>query len=218
MPRKTSSVVGSAQCRSSRVSTTGCARAPAITQLVSAANCRRRNSSGAKIGLRSGGTGMSRSGASKGTFSAGSSLISARVFSRSESRRSAGTSAPPNRWRPHSAIGCSGVFCKSCEQLHSTQVCGVSRSRAWNSSMSRDLPIPGSPTISTNWPSPCRARSQRRISMAISSSRPTSGVRWRCPARRPPPLARTSRNSVTGSGTPLSSWLPRSSATNKPAI
>src|SRR5262249_11161061 len=31
---------------------------------------------------------------------------------------------------------------------------------------------------------------RRRISMAISSSRPTSGVRWRCPERRLPPLAR----------------------------
>src|SRR5262249_46935047 len=71
--------------------------------------------------------------------------------------------------------------------------------------------------ISTNWPSPCRARSQRRISVATSSSRPMSGVRWRCPARRPPPLARTSRYSVTGSSTPLSSWLPRSSTTNRPA-
>ena len=28
------------------------------------------------------------------------------------------------------ANGCSGVFCKSCEQLHSPQVCGTSRSRA----------------------------------------------------------------------------------------
>ena len=28
--------------------------------------------------------------------------------------------------RPHSAIGWSGVFCRSCEALHSTQVCGVS--------------------------------------------------------------------------------------------
>jgi hypothetical protein len=37
---------------------------------------------------------------------------------------------PPNRSRPNSAIGCSGVFCRSCEQLHSTQVCGVSRRRA----------------------------------------------------------------------------------------
>jgi hypothetical protein len=37
---------------------------------------------------------------------------------------------------------------------------------------------PGSPTIITSCPSPCRARSQRRISIAISSSRPTSGVRW----------------------------------------
>ena len=28
------------------------------------------------------------------------------------------------------AIGCKGVFWRSCEQLHSTQVCGVSRRRA----------------------------------------------------------------------------------------
>ena len=33
----------------------------------------------------------------------------------------------------------------------------------------------------------------------------TSGVRLRCPERRPPPLARTSLNSTVGSGTPLSS-------------
>jgi hypothetical protein len=40
------------------------------------------------------------------------------------------------------------VFCNSCEDVHSTQVCGVSASRARNSSISRDLPRPGSPTIS----------------------------------------------------------------------
>jgi putative tryptophan/tyrosine transport system substrate-binding protein len=74
-----------------------------------------------------------------------------------------------------------------------------------------------SPTISTSCPSLWRARSQRRISNAISSSRPTSGVRCRWPARRPAPLARTIRYSVTGSGTPLSSWLPRSLATKSPA-
>jgi hypothetical protein len=95
-----------------------------------AANCRRRNSSGAKAGVRACGRGMSRSGASKETFSAGSSLTCANALSNSASRRSAGTSAPPKRARPHSAIGCSGVFCKSCEQLHSTQVCGTSPSRA----------------------------------------------------------------------------------------
>jgi hypothetical protein len=119
---------------------------------------------------------MSRSGARKGTFSAGSIFISARVFSRSASCCSTAVSLPPNRWRPHSAIGCNGEFCRSCEQLHSVQVCGVSRRRVCSSSTRRDLPYPGSPTIRTNCPSPCRARSQRRISMAISSSRPTSGV------------------------------------------
>jgi hypothetical protein len=86
-----------------------------------------------------------------------------------------------------------------------------------NSSIRRDLPSPGSPTIINSWPSPCRARSQRRIRIAVSSSRPTSGVKLRCPERRPPRLARTNLKSVTGSGTPFSVWLPRSSATNRPA-
>ena len=40
----------------------------------------------------------------------------------------------------------------------------------------RDLPMPGSPEISTTQPSPAFACSQRRISRSISSSRPTSGV------------------------------------------
>jgi hypothetical protein len=129
MPRSTSPVVGSAQCKSSNASTTCCTRAPAITQLVSAASCRRRNSSGAKAAARSFGSGISRRGASNDTLSAGSSFTCASELSRSARRRSAGTSAPPKRCRPHSAIGCSGVFWRSCEQLHSTQVCGVSESR-----------------------------------------------------------------------------------------
>jgi hypothetical protein len=48
-------------------------------------------------------------------------------------------------------------------------------------------------TISSNCPSHCHARSRCRISMAISSRCPISGVRLRCPECRPPPLARTSR-------------------------
>ncbi len=46
-----SSEVGSAQCRSSKASTTGCDRAPARTQAVIAASCRRRNSSGGELRL-----------------------------------------------------------------------------------------------------------------------------------------------------------------------
>ena len=113
--------------------------------------------------------------------------------SSSASRFRPSTSAPPKRARPHSAAGCSGVFCNSCEDAHSIQVCGVSASRARNSSISRDLPRPGSPTISESWPSPRRARSQRRASRSSSSARPTSGVGAREPPRRPPPLARTMR-------------------------
>ena len=131
-------------------------------------------------------------------------LTSASVFSRSARRCSAGMSAPPKRWRPHSPIGCSGVFCRSCEQLHSTQVCGTSRSREMKFLDQAGFSQSRLANDHHQLPSPCRARSQRRINIAISSSRPTSGVRWRCPARRPPPLARTSRYSVTGSGTPLS--------------
>ena len=104
-----------------------------------------------------------------------------RVSSRSARRCSAGRSAP-NRWRPHSATGCIGVFFNNCDDDHSTHVWGVSPSRARNSSISRDLPMPGSPTTRASWPSPERARSQRRHRRSSSSSRPTSGVSAR--ARR----------------------------------
>ncbi len=103
------------------------------------------------------------------------------VSSRSARRCSAGASAP-KRSLPHSAIGWSGVFCRSCEALHSTQVCGVSASRAWNSSMRRDLPRPGSPTTSTSWPSPC----ERAPSGAPAGRVPPRGRRTAsAPARRP---------------------------------
>ena len=75
-----------------------------MTQLVSAISCRRRNSSGGKVVACSAGSGMSRSGASNGTF-AGSSLTWESELSKSARRCSAGTSAPPKRWRPPSAIG-----------------------------------------------------------------------------------------------------------------
>ena len=110
-----------------------------------------RGSSGAKANARSAGSGMSRSSASKGTFSAGSSLTSASVLSRSARRCSAGTSTLPNRWRPHSVIGCSGVFCNNCEQLHSAQVCGVSHADQ------REIPRSGAT---------CRGRARRRSAAA----------------------------------------------------
>ena len=184
-PRMRSSEVGSAQCRSSKASTTGCERAPARTQAVIAASCRRRNSSGANFAARSSGSGMSTSGASRGAYSAASRPISPRVFSRSARRRSSAASAPPNRSRPHSAIGCRGVFCRSCEAAHSTQVCGVSASLARNSSISRDLPMPGSPTIWTNWPSPSSARAQRRVEqrkLVLAADERRQGARPAAPA------------------------------------
>ena len=169
-----SSEVGSAHCRSSKASTIGCDRAPPEPR-----RHRRQLPAPHLLGREFRGAVRRQRDVDErresGAYSAGSSPTSCRVFSRSARRCSAGRSAP-NRRRPHSATGCSGVFCNSCDDDHSTQVCGVSPSRARNSSISRDLPIPGSPTISTSWPSPVRARSQRRLKMSNSSSRPTNGV------------------------------------------
>ena len=183
-----SSVVGSAQCRSSKASTSGWVRAPASTQAASAASWRLRNSSGDSFSARPGGSGASMTGASRGAYSAGSSPTEPSAASSSARRFSPSTSAPPKRTRPHSAIGCSGVFCNSCEDAHSTQVCGVSASRARNSSISRDLPRPGSPTISESCPSPRRARSQRRARMS-SSSRAADQRRRRARAAASPAAA-----------------------------
>ena len=107
-----------------------------------------------------------------------------------------------NAGGPIRRSGASGVFCNSCDDDNSTQVCGVSPSFKRNSSTRRDLPMPGSPTIRTNWPSPLAARSQRRRKRSSSSSRPTSGVSARAPKRRPP-LARTMRKSVDRLGDAL---------------
>ena len=67
-----SSVVGSAQCRSSKASTAGCVRAPAKYHAVTAAICRRRNSSGANFAERASGNAISTSGAIRGAYSSGS--------------------------------------------------------------------------------------------------------------------------------------------------
>ena len=119
--RMRSSEVGSAQCRSSKASTTACVRAAARIHAVIAASCRRRNSSGASFAGRSSGKRTSTRGASRGAYSVGSRPIRPRVFSRSAKRCSVDRSAP-KRSRPHSAIGCSGVFCNSCDDDHSVQV------------------------------------------------------------------------------------------------
>ena len=185
--------VGSNHCKSSRTRTSGWLRAPAIAHSTIAANCLRRISSGERLGKRSGGTGMSTSGASRGACVAGSSLTAARSDSSSASRCSGATSGPPNLARAHPRTGWSGVFCNSCDELHSIHECGLSANWLRNSSTSRDLPMPGSPTIRTNCPAPAKARSEQRARIARSSSRPTKEVRSRAPLRRLPPLIRRMR-------------------------
>src|SRR5215813_4515932 len=79
--------------------------------------------------------------------------------------------------------------------------------------MSRDLPMPASPEISTTRPSPLFARDQRRNSSSVSSSRPTRAVRpLGCSAskRLSTVLARSATQARTGSAMPLRSLAPRS--------
>ncbi len=189
-----SSDVGSAQCRSSKASTTGWVLAPARSRAIIAASCRRRSSSGAEFRRRVPRAAEYRAAAREvAPYSLDVELYLG------ERRLEVGE--PLFGWniltaeasRPHSATGCRGVFCRSWDEFHSTQVCGVSPSRDGTPRSSRDLPRPGSPTIRTNWPSPARTRSQRRSSVPMSSSRPTKDVRARAPPLRPPPLARTMR-------------------------
>ena len=75
------------------------------------------------------------------------------------------------------------------------------------------------PTSSTTWPSPSLACRQRRSSSAISSSRPTSGVRpavWRASKRSSARPSPATRHAASGSAKPLSRCGPRSSSSNTP--
>ena len=105
------------------------ARVPAMIIATIASICLRRSSSGANWERRSAAKGMSMIGAISGVYCSGSSLTCESVVSSSNRRRCGSTSSPPKRSRPHSTIGCRGVFCNSCEALHSIHVCGVSRKR-----------------------------------------------------------------------------------------
>ncbi len=77
----------------------------------------------------------------------------------------------------------------------------------------RDLPIPGSPEISTTWPSRALARAQRRSSRSISSSRPTSRVKAdprKASNRLATTLGRSTCHTGTGAAMPFTSTAPRS--------
>ena len=73
--------------------------------------------------------------------------------------------------------------------------------------------MPGSPEISTTWPSPALARAQRRSSRSISSSRPTSRVSAdprNASNRLATALGRSTCQAGTGAAMPLTSTAPRS--------
>ena len=62
--------------------------------------------------------------------------------------RSRGINRPAQRHRL--PVWRSGLFCRSCEAARRPRCAGLSASFARNSSIRRDLPMPGSPTIWTN--------------------------------------------------------------------
>ena len=213
-----SSVVGSAQCRSSKASTSGCARAPAVTQASSAAICRRRNSSGASLAARSsrqrhveqrrqqrdvfGGVELDRSGAPS---------RDRRAAARRECRRRRSAAGPSPR---SGAKACSGATAKRPIRPR----CAAYRPGG------REIPRSGATcrgrarrrSAETALRPPARAPSAAAASSALPRARPAASARAARSAGRRRWRAR-SGNSVTGSGTPFSSCAPRSSATNRPA-
>ena len=127
--------------------------------------------------------GMSTIGASRGACFAASSLTAARSDSSSASAPLMTTSGPPNLVRPHPTTGCSGVFCNSCDELHSIHECLVSRSLARNSSTRRDLPMPGCRPCREPW------AAYFSVSRALSVTTRQGAQSRRCSSRQ----ARASR-------------------------
>ena len=156
---------------------------------------------------------MSTSGAIKGAYSLGSRPSQTQVFSRSARRRSAGSSAP-KRWRPHSAIGCKGVFCKSCDDDHSTKVWASRRASGVTPRRDATCRCRVRLPTSANWPSPLTARSN-------ADTRGRAPLRARRGASRRREARRHSRGrsetASSASSASFSACAPRSSATNRPA-
>ena len=116
--RRRSREVGSAQCRSSKARTI---RLSTALPSQNPSGHRRQlsstlNSSGAKL-CRRGRVepGCPRAARAEAHVRLGRGRQARNVSSRSARRCSAGASKASKRCRPHSAIGCSGVFCSSCE-------------------------------------------------------------------------------------------------------
>ena len=214
--RMRSSEVGSAQCRSSNASDdrlrprareNPCGH----RRQLSAPQFLRRKLRGAVL-VAAGCRPAARAGAH---IRRGRGRSAASVPSRSARRCSAGASAP-NRRRPHSAIGCSGVFCRSCEtsirprcgRLAEPRVKLLDQPRLAEAGLADDqheLAL----ALARALPAPA--------SRSSSSSRPTKRrERARQPFGRRRSRARCDRASPA-SDTPLSSCAPRSSATNSPA-
>jgi hypothetical protein len=128
-------------------------------------------------------------------------------------RFSAGTSAAPKRWRPHSLIGCSGVvlqelraapFDPGMRHVHQLRVKLVDQARLAKARLSEY---------------------QHELTVAMPRSLPTShqdghffgAANEGSKLALPSTAATATGANKPGSGTPLSTCAPRSSATNSPA-
>ena len=198
--RMRSSEVGSAHCRSSKASTTGCERAPARTQATERASCRRRNSSGAKerlAVLRQGDVDQRRE---QRRMFGGVEADQPQACSRG--RRGAARRAHPRQIAAGPIRRSDAAACSARAARRSIRPrCAASRaSRARNSSISRDLPMPG---LADDQHELAFARPRALPAAREQRPAPPRGRRTgSAPARRPvapPPLARTMRKSWTGS-------------------
>ena len=117
-------------------------------------------------------------GLEQGASSVGSRPMRAEEYSRGRPSAVQRSRSAPDRWRPHSAIGWSGVFCSSATTRHSTPgVQEASRRRDRGSSISLDLPGAQYRRRSAQvGPRLLRALPPARVRRSSSSPRPTRGL------------------------------------------
>ena len=169
-----STLVASAQCMSSTISSTGLRAANAwkASSSRSSVRCSARTGDRSGAGQSAGSTSMASAEASKGTTSAGSSSSNSARLARQAICAAGGMSARPNLAETNSMKGYSVVsVVKGVHLATSTSASRPARvsCTTW---ISRDLPMPGSPRSKANCGVPACTSCQIALIRARSRSRP----------------------------------------------
>jgi len=205
---RTCSVSGSVQCRSSTTIAAGPSAAAASSVSAAAAIMRRprlAGSSAAQSRLR---PGRSRRAAS----------ASPSCPTRAGSGPASPASATPRIRRSSGRSGWNGA--SSRQRVHRVSRTATSGgSRASASRISREFPVPASPTSAIASPSVAIARRAAVASASSSNARPTKGESGRSTGmsrRVTDGSAASRRNIATGSANPLSAWAPSGLVVTRP--